>query len=157
METLSNTELVSFLKSIYALNEIYIATTPSIKVAALLMYRRIFITPRFRSLVHIILTLVAAWWLAEALAAVWLCIPVNGWWDRNVKAKCMVLRSFDLAFAIINITFDFVILLLPVSMVWRLQITNVQRVALTAVFLLGGLYVLESFVNVVMSTDFIPN
>ena len=51
----------------------------------------------------------------------------------------MSLRTFDLSFAIINITFDFFILLLPVNMVWRLQITNTQRVLLTFVFLLGGL------------------
>jgi len=140
IETLSEPQLVHFLKSIYALNEIYISTTPSIKVAALLMYRRIFSTPRFQGVVHILLGLVGAWWLAETLAAVFLCIPVNAWWNKTISgAKCMQLRDFDLGFAIVNITFDFVILLLPVTMVWRLQMTTVQRVALTLVFLLGGL------------------
>lgn len=69
----------------------------------------------------------------------WLCVPVQGWWDRSVAVRCMSLRDFDLAFAVINIIFDFSILLLPVNMLWRLQITNVQKVALTFVFMLGGL------------------
>ena len=143
METISPSDLVAFLKSVYALNEIYIATTPAIKIAALLMYRRIFITEKFRLVVHIIIGLVTAWWFAETIAAVFLCVPVNGWWNKTIDAKCMSLRSFDLAFAIINITFDFFILLLPVNMVWRLQITSIQKVAVSMVFLLGGLYGLQ--------------
>ncbi|KAG8529647.1 uncharacterized protein KY384_005128 [Bacidia gigantensis] len=140
IDTLSPHDLFRFLKSIYALNEIYIATTPSIKIAALLMYRRIFITQKFQLVVNIMIGLVFTWWLAEAIAAIWLCVPINGWWDKTITdAKCMSLRSFDLAFALINITFDFFILLLPVNMVWRLQITNFQKGALTLVFLLGGL------------------
>ena len=139
LETISQPDQVRFLKSIYALNEIYISTTPAIKVAALLMYRRVFITPQFWKVTHALMALVAAWWLAETIAAIFLCIPVDRWWNRTPDAKCMSLRDFDLAFAIINITFDFVILLLPVNMVWRLQINNIQKAALTFVFLLGGL------------------
>ncbi|KAL8925928.1 MAG: hypothetical protein Q9208_003241 [Pyrenodesmia sp. 3 TL-2023] len=139
VETISPPDLVKFLKSIYALNEIYISATPAIKVAALLMYRRIFTTPMFWKVANTIIGLVVAWWLAETIAAVFLCVPVNAWWDHTPGAKCMSLRSFDLAFAVINIAFDFVILLLPVNMVWRLRINNVQKAALTFVFLLGGL------------------
>ncbi|KAL8973614.1 MAG: hypothetical protein Q9197_002140 [Variospora fuerteventurae] len=139
IETVSPSDQVKFLKSIYALNEIYISATPAIKVAALLMYRRIFTTPKFWKVTHAMMALVVAWWLAETIAAVFLCVPVNAWWDHTPGAKCMSLRSFDLAFAIINIVFDFVILLLPVNMVWRLRINNAQKVALTFVFLLGGL------------------
>ena len=79
------------------------------------------------------------WWLGEALAAVFLCIPVNGFWDTAITAKCMSLRNFDVAYAVINITFDVVILCLPVRMVWRLNIQQAQKIALTFVFLLGGL------------------
>ncbi|KAI4126954.1 MAG: hypothetical protein LQ338_003476 [Usnochroma carphineum] len=139
IKAISAPDQVRFLKSIYALNEIYISTTPSIKVAALLMYRRIFTTPRFWTVVYIFLALVGAWWFAETVAAIFLCMPINGWWDRPVAIKCMSLRSFDLAFAVINITFDFFILLLPVNMLWRLQINNAQKVALTFIFMLGGL------------------
>ena len=51
----------------------------------------------------------------------------------------MSLRDFDLAFAIVNITFNFSILLLPVTMIWRLHVRNAYKLALTFVFLLGGL------------------
>ncbi|KAL8639581.1 MAG: hypothetical protein Q9228_003391, partial [Teloschistes exilis] len=138
IQSIPPADQVRFLKSIYALNEIYISTTPSIKVAALLMYRRIFITPTFWKVIYIFLALVGLWWFAETVAAVFLCVPVQGWWDRAVAVRCMSLRDFDLAFAVINIVFDFCVLLLPVNMLWRLQITNVQKVALTFVFMLGG-------------------
>ena len=93
----------------------------------------------FQMTVNIFLAVVTSWWLSEAIAAVFMCIPINGFWDKTVDAQCMSLRSFDLSFAIINICLDFSILFLPVNMVWRLQIRNVHRIALTFVFLLGGL------------------
>ena len=131
--------VVRFLKSIYAINLVYIATPAAIKIAALLMYKRIFFTRRFKTVANVFIALIVAWWIAETVAGVFLCRPVAGWWDKSIDAHCFVLRNFDIGYAVVNITVDVVILTLPVRTVWRLKIKLVQKIALTFVFLIGGL------------------
>ena len=73
------------------------------------------------------------------------CRPFAKNWDPflQLQGTCVSLKAGFLADGIINIFMDLVIVLLPMRMVWRLQHVSKQRkIALTAVFALGILYVL---------------
>ena len=139
IQTLSEPETVRFQKSVYAINEIYIATPASIKIAALLMYKRIFHVTKFKAAANRFIALICAWWIAETVAAVFLCWPIAGFWNKTLNAKCVSLRNFDIAYAVVNITVNVTILVLPLRTVWRLKIRLVQKIVLSFVFLIGAL------------------
>ena len=132
---------IHFWKTLYAYNQIYVATGPATKIAVLLMYRRIFATKMFRDAVMILGTLTLMWYLGEALSGVFTCIPVQDYWEKPQNAKCIDLKSYDIGYAVVNIGLDVFILVLPIRMVWGLKTTIGQKIALTFAFLLGGLYV----------------
>jgi len=51
------------------------------------------------------------------------------------------MKGFLLSTAILNLVTDISILLLPISVIWRLQIRKEQKVAISGIFILGSLYV----------------
>lgn len=76
----------------------------------------------------------------QVLAAVFSCLPIHGFWDHETPANCVNTLHYYLGVAIPNIATDIVLLVLPMPLIWRLQITLSQKVAVTGIFVLGGLY-----------------
>ena len=139
MQTLSPPELVLFMKAYFAVNLVYVATPAAIKVAALLLYKRIFHTVRFRRWANLAIYFILFWWFAETITGVFTCIPVAGIWNKTLNPKCQVTKSYDINYAIFNISIDVAILTLPMYMIWHIKIKLAQKIALTFVFLMGGL------------------
>ena len=68
------------------------------------------------------------------------CSPVSGYWNRAIPAKCIVDDyAFFVGIAVPNILTDAAILSLPVPYIWRLKRTSSQKLALSGIFMLGGL------------------
>ena len=69
--------------------------------------------------------------------AIFSCIPVQGFWDVTIKAKCVNQLQFYIGQAVATILLDLVLLCLPVFPVLRLQVSNAQKIGLVAIFGLG--------------------
>lgn len=68
------------------------------------------------------------------------CLPIQGFWDKTIPAVCGVdVNSFFIGNAVPNIVTDWALLLLPLPYIWRLHRNTVQKLAIYATFLLGGL------------------
>ena len=80
------------------------------------------------------------------------CIPVAKFWDPTIAGTCINFNIFFLVNSIIETILDFVILVLPVPMILGLQLSRHNKVVLSGIFLLGGLYVLLSFEPMQMYT-----
>ena len=139
IQTLSPGDLIHFKKCLFAVNLVYVAAPVAIKIAALLLYKRIFDTAKFRYRANVFIAFICAWWFAETITGVFICRPVAGSWNSTLKAECLSARNYDIAYAIFNITIDVAILTLPMWMIWRIKIKTAQKVALTFVFLIGGM------------------
>ena len=86
--------------------------------------------------------LVIMWCFASFWDTIFECVPVRAEWDKNIRnARCQSFRELALGSGISNLILDVMFLLLPVIMVWQLQISKIIKVSLTGIFLLGGLYV----------------
>ena len=57
----------------------------------------------------------------------------------KTQGTCLDLKALLLATAIINILTDIAVLVLPMPIVWNLKIQRSQKVAVSGIFLLGGL------------------
>lgn len=77
--------------------------------------------------------------LGTFIACVFECDLTSFYWDRTSYGLCIDMKAFLLSTAIMNLCTDIAILILPISVVWKLQIKKSQKVAISGIFLLGGL------------------
>lgn len=110
------------------------------------MYHRIFgVVSRFRWALWVSAFLITGYWIGCSIAAIFGCTPVSFFWDKNQPGSCMDEVNFFRWNGVANIFLDFLILLLPLPMLWRMRTSRRQKLILTGIFLLGGLYDSLSF------------
>ncbi|KAI9850382.1 MAG: hypothetical protein M1838_005772 [Thelocarpon superellum] len=146
---LSNTipGLEHLLRSLYIYLIVYVLCLPTVKLSILLFYLRIFTTPNFKRLAYVSIAFVVIWSLSAFLALVFACQPINAWWIADVNAHCMNDYDFLMAESGITILTDVWLLVMPMPLVWKLQISRQQKLALSGVFLLGGFVCVASIVR----------
>ena len=115
-----------------------------IKISILLFYYRLFgVRKQFKITVFVVLAAVCAWCVAIVLVDLFQCVPVKAAWIRPYPhSKCMDNNASLLGTAITNVVLDFTILVLPLAPIWSLALTMRQKMTLSAIFLLGVLYVI---------------
>ncbi|KAL4998611.1 hypothetical protein BDV10DRAFT_201141 [Aspergillus recurvatus] len=145
-------KLVALQKGLLA-NQILdfpLTVTPA-KLSILLFYVRVFQTRSFRILSYTIGFLVLGHGIGVFFAAVFQCSPVQYTWDKEIPGgSCFNQQAFYRYVSPPNICTDLVILVMPMPVVWRLQTRLTQKLALTGVFLLGGLGLVTSILRMVI-------
>lgn len=121
------------------------------KTSILLFYLRLFGTPGtrqgFKKLLHATQALVVIWFIASIVPGIFRCHPIVETWNPLVvggpsfRHYCIDENAYYTSSSAVNVALDFWILVLPLSMVWTLQLSGKRKVGLSAIFLLGGLYV----------------
>lgn len=111
-----------------------------VKLCVLLFYARVFRTVRsYRISFWIVGFMIVAWCIAIDFVAVFACIPVQRGWDLSVAGHCLDRQANFVGAAIPNILTDFILLVLPMPMIWHIQTTIRRKVALVGVFAAGYL------------------
>ncbi|KAL7932572.1 putative PTH11-typeG-protein-coupled receptor [Trichoderma chlorosporum] len=136
-----------------ALRWFFIAQTPYKvtvclnKVAAILLYQRIFVTKKFRIASYTVMGVVVAWSIGGVGATIFQCVPIAGAWDKSVKATCINSDVFWVAYAVMNILTDVMVLALPIVPIMQLQLSSRTKVMLCAIFLMGGFVTVTSILR----------
>ncbi|KAF6227534.1 hypothetical protein HO173_012173 [Letharia columbiana] len=143
-------DLIIFFKSQLALQILYFATACAIKTSLILLYYRLFGVVRwFRSILAVMWLIVLAYFVADTLVAVFECSPIAYYWDKAIKGgSCIDQDAFYRWNGVANLLIDFSILVLPMMMVWRLNLDTRSKITLSGVFLLGTLACVASIVRV---------
>lgn len=92
---------------------------------------------RFHALLWGVGGFVVAFTTANILIILFGCNPIQAGFNPFIKAKCINYDATILTFACLTTTTDFVILLLPLPLVWKLHLPWTRKFQLTFVFLLG--------------------
>ncbi|KAL8964201.1 MAG: hypothetical protein Q9183_004621, partial [Haloplaca sp. 2 TL-2023] len=118
---------------------LYGASVALSKCAILLLYVRVFTTSnrKFAFAVYAVGFFVVATGVATTVGSLLQCTPIARNWDMTMQGRCIDKLDFARYTAIPNVISGFFMLLLPLPMVWRLNITIQQKIALTATFLHG--------------------
>ncbi|KAL8819499.1 MAG: hypothetical protein Q9223_002087 [Gallowayella weberi] len=118
---------------------LYGASITTAKIAILLLYIRVFTTElrRFTLAVTVIGTFIVATGITTIVGSVLQCMPIAYNWDKTTPGRCINEVNFARYMAIANVITGFAMLILPLPMVWRLNINVPQKIALTATFLHG--------------------
>ena len=130
-------------KTIYASEIYYPIAMTTIKTSILLFYLRLFGARKwFRRVLYGTQALVIGWCIATSAAAIFRCNPIRYGLlplTEEVAAHCDNVTAYLLATSVVNVFFEFWILLMPLSVVWTLQLPNKQKMAVSCIFMLGAL------------------
>ncbi|KAG4440826.1 hypothetical protein IFR05_003698 [Cadophora sp. M221] len=152
--------MAEFQKIQYAATVIYGPCVWSIKVTLLLILVRVF-TP-FRKIISAIWAFIFAmllYYIIVTALKLFKCRPIRSAWDPNTPGKCfgdVVLFSIDTSLSIIT---DLIILILPIPLVWSLQVTTKVKLRTIALLGAGGLATATGIVRLVLilNLDRSPN
>lgn len=116
----------------------YNATLVFIRISLFLQYWRLIreIT-QYRTFFLSFSTVVMMWSLGILLTLVFICVPVEGYWNKTIPAKCLGDKEVQITNSIGNIITDLSLLALPIPIIWKLNLSKERKIALTGIFGLG--------------------
>ena len=126
-------------KLMFAIMSSWLLAMVLIKTAMLLLLWRLFPDRKFQVAIYSVAAFVGVCFLSLFIALLLQCRPLSAFWNPTTTAGCFDLYRFYVASAAINLASDMVVLALPMPMVWSLQLSFRRKIALSFVFLVGGL------------------
>ncbi|KAJ5625503.1 hypothetical protein N7510_001812 [Penicillium lagena] len=150
-DTLDGQTLTNYYKIFLANQFTYFLVCPCIKISIICFYRRVFTTSKkFQHFTFGLNCLIGAWGLGIFLACAGQCRPLRAYWDSNVEGNCFDSTLFFIVNQVFNVAMDFVILALPVPMIWNLHRAWQDKLALNGVFALGAFVCFASLYRIVV-------
>ncbi|KAI1847067.1 hypothetical protein JX265_006739 [Neoarthrinium moseri] len=122
--------LMSFIMEI-----IYVLCLAASKASMLFFYRRVFSTPKMLKAVDVVLGLLAVWTICFECACIFLCRPVNGFWTG--QGVCGDFIPMIQSLIATNAVGDLVIMLMPMPIIWSLQMKTADKLGIMSCFTLG--------------------
>lgn len=102
-----------------------------------MLYRRLFPVKLMKVAVNIVGMIVILWAACGIVAGCFTCIPTQKLWHPDLPGGCMDLGKFYYGLQIPNIATDFMILVMPMHVVWGLPVSRPQKIGLSAIFVVG--------------------
>jgi len=152
-DTLTPTESIKFAKGCLAAETVLNVPIVTIKLSILLLYHRIFVSPRFTRALWATGIFLVSWCFASAMVDIFQCVPVQALWDPTIPHKCVNVDGELIAVSLLNVISDVLILILPLPMLWGLHTTTQRKWQLTGLFLMGSLVCVGSIVRTVYSSQ----
>lgn len=129
---------------LFAFCMLYGTASPLVKLTVLALYWRIFPITAMRRAIYVLGSMTAGWWVAIQLVTIFQCEPISKAWDTGLEGRCINQLLFHAWNSVPNCLLDFLIVILPMREILRLQTFPAQKAGLAGTFLLGGLVVVAS-------------
>lgn len=128
-------------KGDYVFSHFYDFALVFVKLGILAFYHRVFVVPLFRKIIMATVTFVVAWGIGITVTLALACRPIEAFWDASVKGNCLNLVNFTYFTNITNMITDVWIFLMPVPVIWHLQLQTKKKLLLCFIFSIGIAYV----------------
>ena len=120
-------------------SEPYVASITGYKVALILLYLRVFkINARFKWACYMAMAFILGYGICNMLTQVLGCHPLHKFWNKEAPGHCINYLAANQAFGAMFVISDLVVAILPIPMVWTLQMRKQVKWQLTLVFLSGA-------------------
>ncbi|KAK4031578.1 hypothetical protein C8A01DRAFT_51390 [Parachaetomium inaequale] len=129
----------SLVINTYVCIAFYVFGMATIKTSILLLYHRIFPNQTFRKALLVLGALIFAWAMAAFFLSILTCVPVESSWDITIQGRCINYGTVTLVIGIFNILMDFIILVYPMPMLWKLQMPRRRKILLSFAFGAGSI------------------
>jgi len=124
---------------------LYKACLQVTKLSLLLLYKRIFGSVRwFKRTMQVGIVLLICYIIEAVLVSIFECNPVAAIYDSSVKGTCIDTVPFFLFNAYFATITDFIVLILPLPLLYGLKVPLNQKLALIPVFGMGSVAVIVS-------------
>ena len=121
-----------------AQNLAWIFATNTVKLSVLYFYVEIFnIRVGFRRFTYGFMGFVVAYGVASMLCLFTICRPFKATWDKSVPGHCGNTMSAMLATATINTVEDFLVVVMPLPILWKLQVSKQKKLGMSAIICFG--------------------
>ncbi|KAJ6262309.1 hypothetical protein Dda_3116 [Drechslerella dactyloides] len=135
-----------------AVETVYIPCVALAKLSILVFYYRVFSgsgsSRTFRWLIYGGYIYLIIFTITGLLVIFLQAIPLRAYWDDNVPGKFMNLQAAFTFYGILNCVSDLYVFLLPIRMVWQLQLPKKQRIVLAVSFALGSIVCIAAVIRI---------
>ncbi|KAI0156246.1 hypothetical protein BJ166DRAFT_532396 [Pestalotiopsis sp. NC0098] len=142
---------IPLMQIFFASQVMYIVVTFAGKLAILLLYQRIFDIGSkkiFGRVIKVCIVLQCLDSLTYLCLIVLECIPISAVWDKSItNPKCLDLHAISVAGAISSMATDVILMLLPMPVLWTLQVSRMKRIGLVFIFAVASLGIVASAVR----------
>lgn len=118
-----------------AINTLWVGAAVSVRISIILLCVRIFPIRQFRLASWIVIAINLTTFLSIFLASCLICRPIYYAFDRTIpNGRCGDLKRFELYTATMSLLLDLLVVVLPLPMLWRLQMKKKKKIQLSIVF-----------------------
>ena len=135
--TLCSLELIRNTQALLVGELTWVTAVTLIRASVILLYIRIFPTTPVRVAGYGVLTVNLAYFIATVLACCLICRPLAYSWDNSIDGKCGDAKSLDMFIGVFNLLMDVVTVVLPMPVLWGLQMPTGRKVILSGLFSMG--------------------
>lgn len=126
----------------------YNLATMCTKTSILLYYLRFPSSRRFRLATYLVILISVGYTASGALAWAYSCSPIEKSWYGGMDGTCINTSAALLTRSVLNVVTDLAILMLPVWLLWPLQLWSVwQKLSVLAVLMAGGFVCVASILR----------
>ena len=124
------------------LNSFFVGALGLVKCSICLTLARILYLQPFRVAAYLALGFAIAWSISAVVVGLTICIPIAAFWDPTIPGgKCGNLVTAFAAIGWLDVALDVFILVLPLPMVWNLQVPRANKIGVCCIFALSIMYV----------------
>ncbi|KAH7116385.1 hypothetical protein EDB81DRAFT_892544 [Dactylonectria macrodidyma] len=149
IEYLEPANVPTYTKVMLSQGLIYGLCQMFIKLSYLSLYLRIAPHKTYRLALYVSMALVFAFGIATSVVSMLLCLPFEKLWQPDIPGHCIDVNTFYMFSTATNIVFDIAIYIMPLHILWSLNLPKRQRLGLVLVFALGFLVLIASVFRLV--------
>lgn len=118
----------------------YIAILGILKTCVVLFYLDIFQTayPRFRLAAYTVLVYIVVNTLVVLFLAIFACHPIETFWNRDIKGKCLDIPAIGYAVGISAVVQDLILIILPITVIRTLSMDFARKLSAGLLFSVGA-------------------
>ncbi|ORX94171.1 hypothetical protein BCR34DRAFT_550470 [Clohesyomyces aquaticus] len=137
MTEVSLPRLTVALKTFFVSQFFWALSITGFRLSTLFVYIEIFTVGTFFYYAYGMVVIVSLFFVGSITTTLRLCRPINFSWDKTVTGTCGDIGTAELAASALNLSLDIIIVLLPLPLVWGLNMAKQRKIGLTVTFALG--------------------
>lgn len=143
--------MVGFQQALYADTITYGPAAWFTKTTLLLIFARVF-SPFRKSVIfiYVFISLMFLYYFPVMIIKIKVCTPIEGLWNPDIHAECVNQTELFWTDTIMSATTDLVILLLPIPLVWSLQVPPKKKLRISIILGAGGIATGASIVRLIL-------
>ncbi|KAH8667114.1 hypothetical protein BX600DRAFT_550031 [Xylariales sp. PMI_506] len=150
-------DIVVQRKLFYVSKILYVVVQGVGKIAVLILYQRLFKTPKgvrgyqlaFHRACRVLIVLTFIMEAIYLFLIAFQCLPVASLWDPSIPStRCVGVTAAWVAGGSVNIAADVALMILPIPILLKLQISNRRRSVVSFMFIVASLGIIASLVRI---------